>query len=252
MCYRCLCLLLLERTVALGLLKKLFRGSSKNPATDQQAHDSEERQAEIDRLKRIIPLYETYKELCVEHSDDIGLIPKKGEEVVGYVSGVRLVETRRQKGSYQGGSSGVSLRIAKGVSYRVGAQKGTFVAGPEELTVIDAGGQFVVSNIRAVYIGTRNTKEFRWDKLVSLSTIHKDGLYIFAMPVENRQRVSGIGLPASNVSYIEWLDERIKLGLAIYQDRHEEFVAHMKTDLAELLAEQAKQQYTASMHQEDI
>jgi hypothetical protein len=59
---------------------------------------------------------------------------KKGEVAIDSVP-AKLLEYRSGGNSYQGGSQGVSIRIAKGISYRVGANRGQLVRNPEQLQV---------------------------------------------------------------------------------------------------------------------
>ena len=70
---------------------------------------------------------------------DAPILLKKGEFPILVITDIGLVEMGREAGSYQGGSQGVSFRVMKGVSYRVGGHKGTFVAGPEVLKMVDQG-----------------------------------------------------------------------------------------------------------------
>ena len=224
----------------MGFFSKFFstrRNAPPLPDRPDPVAEEGERAVEIARLRRWIPLYADYQSLCDEHSEQDLLITKKNEEIIGFFEGVTLTETRRTKGKYQGGSRGVSVRVMKGVTYRVGAHKGSFVPGPEKITAIDSGGTLVVSNLRAVYVGGKHTREFRWDKLIAFSTETEDDHLVFLLPVENRQKVSGIAVPGSAVDAISWVDERMKLAMAIHQDRLDEFLQGMQEDLADLLAE---------------
>lgn len=89
-----------------------------------------------------------------------GLSLKRGEAAL-WGGGGQLVEPRRTPGTYQGRSQGVSLRITKGVWYRVGASQGTFVPGTDEQTVIDGGG-IVVTTTRVVFRGSRASREWQF------------------------------------------------------------------------------------------
>jgi hypothetical protein len=85
----------------------------------------------------------------------------------------------------RGGSSGVSIRIAKGVRYRVGQVRAHSVVVGTHLAVQDSG-QLVVTDRRAVFMGTKKTLEFRRDRLVGLAQ-YADGL---RLNVSNRQTAS--------------------------------------------------------------
>jgi hypothetical protein len=85
----------------------------------------------------------------------------------------------------RGGSSGVSIRIAKGVRYRVGQVRAHSVVVGTHLEAQDSG-HLVVTDRRAVFMGTKKTLEFRRDKLVGLAQ-YADGL---RLNVSNRQAAS--------------------------------------------------------------
>jgi hypothetical protein len=85
----------------------------------------------------------------------------------------------------RGGSSGVSVRIAKGVTYRVGRVRAHSVVVGSHLEAADSG-DLVVTNRRAVFMGTKKTLEFRRDRLVGLAQ-YTDGL---RLSVSNRQTAS--------------------------------------------------------------
>jgi hypothetical protein len=85
----------------------------------------------------------------------------------------------------RGGSSGVSVRIAKGVNYRVGQVRARSVVVGTHLEAQDSG-DLVVTDRRAVFMGTKKTLEFRRDRLVGLAQ-YTDGL---RLNVSNRQTAS--------------------------------------------------------------
>ena len=191
---------------------------------------------EIDSVQDRISGYESYHDICDEFDGSLPIVPKKDEQVLVICDGVALTETRRERGTYQGGSLGTSIRVAKGASFRVGAHKGEFVPGEEKPTIIDAGGSMVVTDKRVVYVGSKHTREFRWDKLISLTPTRMSGSVLFLMPVENRQKVSGIGV-GGDASHL--VEERLLLGLAIHQDRLDEFLQGLRDEMALLQQELA-------------
>jgi hypothetical protein len=85
----------------------------------------------------------------------------------------------------RGGSAGVSVRIAKGVTYRAGQVRAHSVVVGTHLEAQDSG-HLVVTDRRAVFMGTKKTLEFRRDRLVGLSQ-YADGL---RLSVSNRQTAS--------------------------------------------------------------
>lgn len=83
------------------------------------------------------------------------LVLKKGE-VVHYASRATLDELRSVSLGYQGGSRGVSIRIAKGVTYRVGSHRGHIVK--EDRLVKTSEGVLIVTNKRLFLIPEQGKK----------------------------------------------------------------------------------------------
>ena len=136
---------------------------------------------------------------------------------------------------YGGHSHGLSIKIVKGVYYRPSVHRGAIEQAPEETRVIDGKdgeGVFVVTNLRAVFRGNLHTREFRWDKLVSVSPEQVGSAWVLMMPVENRQRVSGIYVGASSAA--DFVMRRVLFGVALHQDRGDEFIERLEGELAEL------------------
>ena len=113
---------------------------------------------------------------------------KKGEVAIDSVP-AQLLEYRSTGSSYVGGSQGVSVRIMKGVSYRVGANRGQLVKNPDALSVIDSGDA-TFTNQRVVFGGQAQTREWAFDKLVDFDA-GANGTQVM-ISVSNRQKVSGL------------------------------------------------------------
>ncbi len=73
------------------------------------------------------------------------VVLKKGE-IVHFADKAKLKELKSISLGYEGGSHGVSFRIAKGISYRVGAHRGHIVR--EERLVETSRGVFTITNQR--------------------------------------------------------------------------------------------------------
>ena len=187
-------------------------------------------------LESEIEACRSYEDLADELDPDCPIVTKRGEEVLLVAYGALLTETRRApKARYGGHSHGLSVRVAKGVSYRPSVHRGKIEAAPEETAVIDGGdgaGVFVATNQRAVFRGSLHTREFRWDKLVSATPELISGDYAVMMPVENRQRVSGVLIGSD--SDADFVLRRIMFGVALHQDRGAAFIARMEAELADL------------------
>lgn len=97
---------------------------------------------------------------------------QKGEQIVWAFSGSKYLEdkTRRQ---LVGGSQGVSVRVMKGVYYRVGAFKGQAVEHTERVH-IDTGW-VVVTNKNIYFAGPRKSVRLPYAKIVSFEPF-SDGI----------------------------------------------------------------------------
>ena len=155
----------------------------------------------------------------------VGIVLKKAEVAYFSIQGAALIEPRRAPGQWSGGSHGVSFRVAKGVSYRVGASRGTFTQGAERPTVIDTG-LFVVTNQRCLFVGTKRTTEWLYSKLIGFSL---DGHATAIFNVSNRQKASGV-FYGSTVEHI--CDIVIAASIAQFQgaDTHASLLAELDAD----------------------
>ncbi len=93
-----------------------------------------------------------------------------------------LIEERVIKSNYVGGSRGVSFKIAKGVRYRVGQNRGHIQS--ERGMVPVSEGYFIVTNQRIVFSGDKKTVATPFNKLIDLQ-VYSDAIQ-FA--VSNRQK----------------------------------------------------------------
>ena len=115
----------------------------------------------------------------------LGVIPEphimtKKDEVVHLEKNAGLMKEVAVR-EWRGGTSGVSFRIAKGVSYRTGAIRGKSVVVGTELQVADSGVLAVTSQ-RIAYMGNK-TIELSYAKLMNLD-VFSDGVRVH---VSNRQ-----------------------------------------------------------------
>lgn len=87
----------------------------------------------------------------VQLSGSQGLVLKKDEKV-HFVDGAVLQEIKSVSVGYSGGSEGISIRIMKGVYYRVGATRGHVMK--EDRLVETSRGIFIITNKRVLLIPT--------------------------------------------------------------------------------------------------
>lgn len=147
----------------------------------KKAQDDEYRSSQAMRLERLGRL--------LPNAGTAPISLKKGEIYIYRVDGVELVESRSNGSKYVGGSRGVSLKVMKGVTYRVGASRGQLVKNPETLQVIDRGFA-TFTNQRVVFAGTKASREWAFDKIINVDVTGNGQQVMLA--VSNRQKPSGL------------------------------------------------------------
>lgn len=100
------------------------------------------------------------------------LILQKGEVCHASLP-AQLIEERVVSRDYSGRSQGVNLRVVKGVSYRIGQQKGKMVSQSGLVPISD--GYFVITSKRLVFTGDRKSVSTPIAKLLDLH-VFSDGL----------------------------------------------------------------------------
>jgi hypothetical protein len=93
------------------------------------------------------------------------LILQKGE-IAHWCEAGDIMEERVVSRRYQGGSQGVSVRIAKGVSYRIGSHRGHLITDTAVIPV--SSGELIVTNKRVVFRGDNKSFSLRFDKLLDV------------------------------------------------------------------------------------
>jgi len=102
----------------------------------------------------------------------------KRNEIVHFAQAAKLKEMKVVKVGYQGGSHGVSFRIAKGVRYHVGASRGHLVK--DERYVFTTGGGMIITNQRVLLHPYGGNKPVSIDlKKVLSYNCYEDGLMIY-------------------------------------------------------------------------
>ncbi len=123
------------------------------------------------------------------YQEETTLKLRKSERILVDLHGLQMIEPRRPPAQYRGGSSGVSIRIAKGVYWRGGSYRGERIQLPDEFQVIAKHGTLHLTNQRAVYISPMKNREWHWSKLLSYNHDLEQGISI--IHVSNRQKGSG-------------------------------------------------------------
>ena len=181
-------------------------------------------------------------ELAVKGEDSVSnnTVQKKGEIILWQGQG-QLHETGRTPGRYQGTSQGFSIPLVGGIRYRVGAQRGTFVAG-EEVRAYKEVGQVLLTTERVLFNGQMNTKEWAFAKWNGASTNLDESNYIFH--VSNRQKTSGILVgPEQGREFNRFLAQAINCA----EEGTDVVLKSVRTQLKELAEDEPKRPTAASI-----
>lgn len=117
-------------------------------------------------------------------SKDSPVILKKGEELIFSMPNISLLEARAVR---KGGYGGPNIRVAKGLSFRVGAFQ---IQSHEELKVLDQG-IITLTNKRIVYSGAKKTVNIPLNKIISIEP-YSDAISIMREGKEKTQHFKGI------------------------------------------------------------
>jgi hypothetical protein len=161
-----------------------------------------------------------------------GLVLHRGESCYGSLTNCSLVEERKGAGHFVAGSTGVSIPIGKigssPIRYRVGATRGHYVQGTPTPTAIGVGTVYF-TNQRIVFLGTTQTRECAFDKLVGINQDEAGGN--LTISVSNRQHPTVISYGAS---MSPWVHFHLSVALAHYHGTVDQLVAQLRSQLAEL------------------
>jgi hypothetical protein len=147
----------------LASLNNILERFNIDPAMEAWAQEKIQYFREISRIESGAPL---------QTGNPTGLILQKSE--VCYLSlPAQLYEERVVSRNYTGGSQGVSIRIVKGLTYRVGQQRGQMISQTGMTLISD--GFLVVTNKRIVFSGSRKSVSTPLDKLLDLH-VFADGI----------------------------------------------------------------------------
>ena len=104
----------------------------------------------------------------------VNLVTQKGEEVY-WVEPAILAEEKIIRRNYEGGSHGVSLRIMKGVSYRVSGHRGHIVNETGLVPVSD--GELVITKKRIIFRGDGKSFTINLNKILDIQ-IFSNGIHL--------------------------------------------------------------------------
>ncbi len=124
--------------------------------------------AEIAPTQIELQRFRLLREISTGHVPTIsvpGLVLQKAE-VAYWMESASILEEKVINRQFVGGSRGVSFRIMKGVSYRVGAYRG-HVESQTGIVAVSTG-EFIVTSKRAIFRGDRKGFNIRLDKLLNV------------------------------------------------------------------------------------
>ncbi len=147
----------------LDTIKHLIERLEISPDVEQRAGQQVQYYAEIARIESGAALHVV---------QPVGLILQKNE-VGHFCVPASLFEERVVARNYVGGNRGLNVRIAKGVSFRVGQQKGQMTSQSGMVEVSD--GYFIITNKRVVFSGNRKSVSTPLNKLLDVH-LFNDGL----------------------------------------------------------------------------
>lgn len=93
------------------------------------------------------------------------LIMQKGEKAY-WIEPATLAEEKVLRRKYEGGSQGMSFRVMKGVSYRVGGHHGHITS--ETGVVAVSSGELIITSKRAVFRGDNKSFAVKLDKILDI------------------------------------------------------------------------------------
>ncbi len=94
-----------------------------------------------------------------------GISLQKNEKGHFHFPGVEFHQERVVSREYVGGSSGVSFRICRGVSYRIGSHRGRMISR-EQIVQLDAG-ELLLTSKRLIYSGQKTAFSIAYPKILS-------------------------------------------------------------------------------------
>jgi hypothetical protein len=202
----------------MGLLDRMRAKREAAAADAARLREEAAAKATLEKYNEDLAAWEAWSDellLCLDLAREGGatdgdspLALKKGEELFMVAHGAALVEPRRLPGQWVGRSQGMSVRVMKGVTYRVGANRGTYVQGGETPTAIDTG-TISITNRRVVFQGAKQSREWLYSKLIGFQ--HDAEEPITYLQVSNRQKTSGFMYDQASAQAVRL---RLAIGLA--------------------------------------
>lgn len=173
-----------------GIRAEIFTTAFSSAKADQQITKDEEE--ELKKIQKFLGLSD--EEISVDKKElarlrllneiQLGNIPVIGNatnvilqknETPYWIEPSTLAEERVLRRRYEGGSNGMSFRVMKGVSYRVGSHKGHIV---NETGVVSVStGDLIITNKRVIFRGDMKSFAIKLDDLLG-TQVFTNGIYL--------------------------------------------------------------------------
>ncbi|HZE07893.1 MAG TPA: hypothetical protein VE110_03960, partial [Gemmatimonadaceae bacterium] len=173
------------RQLRIAAYEAAFRAASSDRAiTDSEATELAKiqdflqlKEADIGQTKKDFARYRLIAEIQAGNLPvvQVPTIILQKNEIAHWREPSSLIEERVVGRRYVGGSSGVSVRIARGVSYRVGSSRGRLMVDKADVPV--STGELVLTNKRVIFRGDRKSFNYRLDKLLDVQ-LYETGLLL--------------------------------------------------------------------------
>jgi len=160
---------------------------------------------------------------------DYGFMLEGDEFAVAYLQQVAYLENVRAPSRYSGGYGGVSFPLFGGVRLSTGRIGGKRIPGEESTTITDEGNA-LVTNSRIMFVGSKRTHEWEFDKMVSASHDAK-GWTAFAM--KGRGKPTGLGYGESVATEVQF---RLELAAALALGSLDRYASELEVEKARLAA----------------
>jgi hypothetical protein len=125
------------------------------------------------------------------------------DEVAYWIQPAKLWEERVVSRRYEGGSAGISFRVAKGITLRTGSTRGHLITDSADVPVTD--GNFIITNQRFIFQGEGKSFETKYEKILDIHN-HLDGI---RYSESNKQKPRKIQYLSSNGDIIVEILSRI-------------------------------------------
>lgn len=93
-------------------------------------------------------------------------------EVCHFIGDAYFCKLKQQTIGYEGGSRGYSIRIMKGVSYRIGNHKGHYV---RQETIEKTGGTIYLTSKKIIFTAIKNSAIIKYEDIVNVNAV--DGMF---------------------------------------------------------------------------